>query len=107
MTRQLSVPLFHPSWRDVARIVISDLEFYHRYTGKSRDLFDLCVRHNIILKEKNCESCGKPALLDFNKKKWRCQKTSRRNKKVVKCAFSQSVFKNTFLEKVHLDIDIG
>ena len=40
------------------------LEFYHRYTGKPRDLFDLlCVRHKVILEEKNCETCGKPATM--------------------------------------------
>lgn len=81
------------------------LEFYHRYTGKPRDLFDLCVRHRLILESKECETCGKPATLDFSKKLWRCQKINRRNRKKVKCSFSQSVFKNTFFEKVHLDIE--
>ena len=49
------------------------LEAYHRYTGKPRDLFDLCVSHKVILEKKNCETCGKPSTLDFNRKKWRCQ----------------------------------
>ena len=44
------------------------LEFYHKYTGNARLLFDVCVRHKLILHEKKWELCDKPATLDFNQK---------------------------------------
>lgn len=82
------------------------LDFFHKYTGKTRDLFDVCVRHKLVLNEKNCSVCGRPATLDFNQKLWRCQRMqSRSKKKKEKCNFSDSVFKNTFFENAHLDIE--
>lgn len=35
------------------------VHFCIRYCGKARDLFDLCVRHKLILEKKDCEKCGK------------------------------------------------
>ena len=82
------------------------LDFYHKYTGNARLLFDVCVRHKLILHEKKCEVCDKPATLDFAQKLWRCQKMRCRPKrKKVKCTWSQGVFKNTFFEHAHLDIE--
>ena len=43
------------------------IEFCLKFSGKTRELFDFCVRHKLILKEKDCEKCGKAAVLDFNK----------------------------------------
>ena len=82
------------------------IEFSLKYCGKPRDLFDLCVRHNVILSEKDCDNCGKPSVLDFNQKLWRCQKLiSKGKKKKRKCSWKQSVFKNTFFDNAHLDIE--
>ena len=83
------------------------LEFYHRYTEKPRELFDLCVDHKLILESKSCDTCGKPAILSFNLKLWRCQKTTRDpiQRKRRKCNWSESVFKNTFFASVHLDLE--
>ena len=82
------------------------LEFFAKYSGKPRDLFDLCVRQKLLLEEKLCNRCGKPATLDFNRKLWRCQKLrSRSKKKKEKCNWTASVYQNTFFEKAHLDIE--
>ena len=82
------------------------LEFFHRYIDNARLLFDLCVRHKLILHEKNCEVCDKLATLYFHQKLWRCQKMHSRPKmKKVKCTWSQGVFKNIFFENVSLDLE--
>ena len=65
------------------------LEFFYKYTGKARDLFDVCVRHKLVLDEKNCSVCGRPATLDFNQKIWRCQRMQR----VLICTSSHVVLK--------------
>ena len=57
------------------------IDFCLRFCGKTRDLFDFCVRHKLVLKEKECEVCGNAAVLDFNKKLWRCQKKSAKGHK--------------------------
>ena len=50
--------------------------------------------------------CDKPATLDFTGKRWRCQKLrAQHKKKKVKCNWSESVYKNTFFDKVHLDLE--
>lgn len=50
--------------------------------------------------------CGKPASLDFERKLWRCRKRAARGKKKrAKCNWMESVFKNTFFEKAHLDLE--
>ena len=41
------------------------IDFCFQYRGKARELFDLCVRHKLIFEDKNCEVCGKAAVLDF------------------------------------------
>ena len=82
------------------------IDFCLRFSGKTRDLFDFCVRHKLILHEQQCGVCGKPAVLDFNKKLWRCQKKSGKgHKKKTKCSWQQSVFKNTFFDNAHMDIE--
>lgn len=81
-------------------------DFYVRFRGKTRELFDLCVSHKLILEEKQCEVCGKAAVLDFNRKLWRCQKrSSRGHKKKTKCSWLQSIYKNTFFDNARLDIE--
>lgn len=82
------------------------IEFCLRYSGKAKDLFQLCVRHKVILDKKDCERCGQPAYLDFNQKQWRCQKkSSQGKKKKSKCSWKQSIFKNTFFDGAHLDFE--
>ncbi|MPC14586.1 hypothetical protein E2C01_007354 [Portunus trituberculatus] len=67
------------------------IDFCLRFSEKTRDLFDLCVCHKLILKEKKCEVCRKAAVLDFNKKLWRCQKKSGKgHKKKTKCSWQQN-----------------
>ena len=82
------------------------LDFCVRFFGKTKELFDLCVHHKLILENRDCPLCGKPAILDFNLKLWRCQKKSAKGKKKnIKCNFQESVFKNTFFDKARLDIE--
>ena len=82
------------------------IDFCVRYYGKPRDLFDLCVRHRLILNEKHCEVCGQAAVINFNEKLWRCQKlASKGHKKKRRCSWKQSVYKNTFFDHAHLDIE--
>ena len=52
------------------------IDFCLRYSGKPRDLFDVCVRHKLVLGKKDCVKCGKLSVLDFKQKLWRCQKKS-------------------------------
>lgn len=80
--------------------------FWYTYFGKPQELFNLCVRHGLILASRDCDRCGQPALLDFNKKHWRCNKfVSLHKKKRARCGWSESVYKNTMFENVHLDIE--
>lgn len=82
------------------------LQFHFKYFGKPRELFDLCVSHKLILDKKDCEQCGKPASLHFDRKLWRCQKwVAKQKKKKAKCNWSQSVYKGTFFDKAHLDLE--
>ena len=82
------------------------IDFWLRYCGKTRDLFDLCVRHKIVLENKDCGKCGKTAVLSFTQKLWRCQrKKSRKGQKKNKCSWQQSAFKNTFFDNAHIDFE--
>lgn len=82
------------------------LNFYHHYYENPLYLFDLCIRHKLVLDKKYREECGKPATLDFNKKFWCCQKWGLWQKKQqVKCPWSQNVFKNTFFDNIHSDLE--
>lgn len=78
-------------------------QFRQRYSDNPRQLFDLCIRHKLVLKEKACERCGRLSTLDFNRSLWRCNKRSvvKKKKKKKPCHWSQSVFKNTFLAHMH------
>lgn len=79
--------------------------FYHKYCEAPEDLLQLCISHGLILESKDCENCGKTAVLDINKKLFRCQKmVSVRKQKRRKCGWSQSMFANTFFDNVHLPL---
>ena len=85
---------------------LSLLQFHYKYFGKSWDLFDLCVSHKLILDKKDYEQCDQPASLDFARKLWRCQKwVAKQKKKRAKCNWLQCVYKCTFFEKAHLDLE--
>lgn len=80
-------------------------QFRQRYSANPRQLFDLCIRHKLVLKEKACERCGKLASLYFSRFLWRCHKLHAVKKKKKKiCNWSQSVFKNTFLAHNHSNL---
>lgn len=60
---------------------IGVMQFFHKYVGQTKDLVDFCIRHKLVLDTKECEVRGKEAVLDVNKKQWRCQKKVLREKK--------------------------
>ena len=44
------------------------LDFYLRFSGKTKEVFELCVRHKLILDSRDWQVCGKLAVLDFSGK---------------------------------------
>lgn len=71
--------------------------FVLKYSGKPKDLVDLCISHKLILHKRICDKCGNKAVFSFDKKLWRCQKTvSKGHKKKTKCSWQESIYKNTF-----------
>lgn len=76
------------------------LEFYHWYTGKPSNFFDLCICHNLVLfLSRNCDNCNKPATLDLNEKTWHCQSMNCWKKKGSTCS-PKVCFSNIIFEKL-------
>ena len=76
---------------------------YHRDT---EGLIKLLMNHGLIPEKKLCEKCGKERRLDLRRKAFRCDKTFRKGKKAAqKCNFQKTLFKGTWLDKSHLDIE--
>ena len=66
----------------------------------------MCVSHKLILDKKDREQRGKPASLDSDRTLWRCQeRAAKQKKKRAECNWSHCVFKSTFFEKAHLDLE--
>ena len=81
-------------------------DYLRKYSGKPKDLFELCVRHKLILEERLCDKCGNKAVLYFERKAWQCQKkVAKGHKKKSKCSWQESIYKNTFFEKSNLDLE--
>ena len=68
---------------------------YHRYIGKPRYLYDLYVPHNIILKDKNYNICGKSATLDSNNKTYGAPETRLAGTRWWSSVNFHRVFRNT------------
>ena len=78
---------------------------YEYYTHEDK-LVHFCQNHGLIHKQCQCPTCGRDCRLDLNKKAWRCDASCVKGKKKRKrCSFKVSIFKGTWFERSHLDID--
>ena len=65
-----------------------------------------CQRHGLLLKEKQCPHCENVCRVDFSKKAWRCDKTYKDScKRKKRCNFYVSLFKGSWFDHSHLDVE--
>ncbi|XP_064084126.1 uncharacterized protein LOC135199936 [Macrobrachium nipponense] len=84
-------------------------EFFHYLSsGGKQVVIEYAQRHNLMLKEKNCECCGAICRIDYNKNSFRCDRSvvtkGRRRKR---CNFSVSLSKGTWFDKSHLCFEVN
>ena len=80
--------------------------FFHLYTGDIEKILKYCQEHGVILSAKACPHCNSECRLDYRCKYFRCDKAViAGHKKRRRCNFKESVFKNTWFEKSHLDVE--
>jgi hypothetical protein len=70
------------------------------------DLIDFLHRHGVVNKQCKCSKCGETLnyKLVRGKPYFRCQKLSVVNGTKTKCNFTQSVYKGTFFQNIHLTV---
>lgn len=85
---------------------ISYGDFCVTYSGKIDLLVGFAQRHGLILSDKHCAFCDKLCRLDLVRKAFRCSKShvTRGNRK-KRCDFFVSLYKGTWFDKAHLDIE--
>ena len=80
-------------------------DFVATYFNDCEALVNLLVKHGLLPEKKRCPKCQKECRMDMRRKDFRCDKTSAKGKKAkTRCNFVQSIYKGTWLEKSHLDI---
>ena len=85
---------------------ISYGDFCVTYSGNIQLIIGFAQRHGLILKEKSCPHCDKVCRVDFVRKAFRCDKSYvTRGHRKKRCNFLVSLFKGTWFEKSHLDIE--
>ena len=76
------------------------------YSGHIEKLILWCQRHGLILKQKECGHCKNWCRLDFVRKAWRCDKTYKdTSKRKKRCNYSVSIFKGSWFENSHIDLE--
>ena len=76
------------------------------YTGKYQQLIAFLQNHGVILNQRQCPHCENECRIDWNRKLFRCDKsvvTSGRRRK--RCNYKVSLFKGTWFERSHIDIE--
>ena len=81
--------------------------FYHLYTGDIEKIVKYCQAHGVILSARACPHCDSLCRIDYTCKYFRCDKSVSvgHHKKRRRCNFRVSLFKNTWFDKSHLDIE--
>lgn len=68
-----------------------------------RELFDFLVSHGVLKSSLSCPKCGKECLLQWKRRMFVCGKlVSINKKKIRRCSFSQSIFKNSWFDRSKL-----
>lgn len=81
-------------------------EFCQTYGANTEKLIHWCQRHAILLSEKKCPNCDNLCRLDLAKKAWRCDKNYRDSgKRKRRCNFYVSIFKGSWFDHSHLDVE--
>ena len=81
-------------------------EFCVIYCGNFQKIVEWCQRHGPLLKEKQCPHCENVCRVDFSKKAWRCDKTYKDScKRKKRCNFYVSLFKGSWFDHSHLDVE--
>ena len=82
-------------------------QFYHLYSSQFEKIVQYCQSHGVLLSGKVCPHCNSDCRLDYHLKSWRCDKSVKvgHHKKRRRCNFRVSIYKNTWFEKAHLDIE--
>ena len=81
-------------------------DFCVAYTQHFDKLVLFSQNHGLILKEKLCPTCNNICTLDLVRKTFRCQKSvALGHKRRKKCSFEQSIFKGTWFDHSHLDLE--
>lgn len=81
-------------------------QFCYLYTGRFDKLVSFSQTHGLILSEKRCPQCQSLCRIDLNKKSFRCDKSAASgHKRRRRCNFSESVFKGTWFDHAHVDLE--
>ena len=81
-------------------------EFSHIYTDNFKGLLSYAQTHGLLLSEKVCPQCKSVCRIDLQKKGFHCDKSvPRGHKRRRRCNFFASLFKGTWFEHSHLDLE--
>ena len=96
----------HGNLWTVQTVILVTGFFFHLYTGNIEKILKYCQDHGVILSSRACPHCNSVCRLDYRCKYFRCDKSvSGDHKKRRRCNFKVSVFKNTWFDKSHLDVE--
>ena len=87
---------------------LSHMQLIVHTFGHPENIIKYCQDHGVIKSESDtiCPTCSSKCRLDLNKKAFRCDKSvAVRKKKRRRCNYFVSIFKGTWFERSHLDIE--
>ena len=89
-----------------SRCITSYNDFCVSYTGQIDLLVNLCQHHDVLSMNHLCVTCGELCRIDFNKKAFRCDKTSvTKGRPRKKCNYYKSNYNKTWFDHTKLDIE--
>ena len=81
-------------------------DFCHTYTDNLKGLVSYPQTHGLLLSEKVCPECNSVSRIDLQKKGFRCDKSvPHGHKRRKRCNFFAGLFKGTWFEHSHLDLE--